>query len=227
MRAPRSLPLVAIATACLFALACDEGPTEKAAGPLGPEFAKGGKPGSGGGTGSFPITAEFGDLVADNIRSDGGGPYVDGVCGVAGSLGNLDDLILSASDLKGRDKKNCGAARTLIFDWNDPDDDGALKPPRDDRFFMNIDGVATVTGIDELRKGQFNVCNRLVFDPNDESVGPNGSDLLLVSFDDQGDGDPANDEWTVSTQVPPNDKGFCVGDGRLWHMPFSLTVRRK
>jgi hypothetical protein len=65
----------------------------------------------------------------------------------------------------------------------------------------------------------------LFFDPENSTSA--GSDWLLVSFDEGLPGDPADDEWTVRTQDPPNDKAQCTEDGRVFHMPFEMTIRWK
>lgn len=188
--------------------------------------------------GTFPTVTSLRDGATDNIRSDAelrsdaqyaGPTYTDGACGVMSNLGNLNDARMDPDAAYSGKKleRSCGRARVLIFEWDQPADGGLTKPTRVDGIFSNIDHVLTVTGADERRKGQFNVCSRLIFNPDDRDIPNNGSDLLLVSFDDKGDADPANDEWTVRTQPYPTDKGYCEGDGRLWHMPFQLTIRRK
>lgn len=188
----------------------------------------------------FPTIVTFRDAPSDNIRGDaelrGGdglwtGPqYESGVCGVGADLGNLNDAKLDP-DAGHRGKKmerECGSARVMVFEWDQPVGGGPHKPTRVDGIFSNIHHVLTVlSGTMVLRKGQFNLCSRLIFNPDDPWIPDNGSDLLLVSFDDKGDADLLNDEWSVRTQDYPSDKGYCEGDGRLWHMPFQMTIRRK
>ena len=230
-------PVLVIAAAGAWMLACDNAPTQNQP-DVAPQFHH--RPGHGGGGGGdggdsggeeFPIIAVFSDDLSFKIRSDGRGPYVDGKCGVTGDLGNFDDLRLgAAARLAGKDRKDpdcdadgdgTGEPRTLIFDWPD-------KPLRNDKFFMNTDQVSTVVGgATELRSGQFTVCNRLVFNPDDSEFPGNGSDLLEVTFDEGDPADPNDDAWTVRTQDGGNDKGFCVGDGVLRHMPFSVRITRK
>jgi hypothetical protein len=172
-------------------------------------------------------------IVSDNeLRSDAqysGPDYEDGVCGVTADLGNFDDARLNPDGdyRNGKDRKTCGDARFLTFIFDAPFDGGPPKDNRSDGIFMNIDHVRTETGTNVEHFGQFNLCTRLIFSPNDKYDPGNGSDLLLVSFDDKGNTDPADDEWTVRTKDFPNDKGYCVGDGRLWHMPFELKIRLK
>ena len=105
---------------------------------------------------------------------------------------------------------------------DEPVDGGSGLPRIEDGVFSNIDHVLTVTGTDERRWGVFNApepCGQLFFDP----ANPNGagSDSLRVDFDE------ANDVWTVRTQDSPNDKARCSEDGRLFHMPFEMTIRRQ
>lgn len=183
--------------------------------------------GGGGGEPSPSTVVTFADRAGDNIRSDLGGSYTDGTCGVVADFNLTDARLDPDGQYKGKDKRKCGDPRALTFEWDQPDDDGATKATRVDGIFMNIDGVESETGVDILHNGQFNLCNRLIFNPDDSGEPNNRSDRLLVSFDDGGNADPADDTWTVRTQASPNDKGYCVGDGRLWHMPFEMTIQRK
>jgi len=213
--------------------ACDAtAPSSESGNPLAPEFSHkpghgGGGGGGGGGEPSPSTVVTFADRAGDNIRSDLGGSYTDGTCGVVADFNLTDARLDPDGQYRGKDKRKCGDPRTLTFEWDQPADGGATKATRVDGIFMNIDGVETETGVDVLHNGQFNLCNRLVFNPDDGGVPNNGSDHLLVSFDDGGNADPADDTWTVRTQPAPNDKGYCVGDGRLWHMSFEMTVQRK
>ncbi len=215
--------------------ACDAtAPSSDSSNPLAPEFSHkpghnpgGGGGGGGGGEPSPSTVVTFADRAGDNIRSDLGGSYTDGTCGVVADFNLTDARLDPDGQYRGKDKRKCGDPRALVFEWDQPDDGGATKVTRVDGIFMNIDGVESETGVDMLHDGQFNVCNRLIFNPDDSGEPNNGSNRLLVSFDDGGNADPADDTWTVRTQPFPNDKGYCVGDDRLWHMPFELTVERK
>lgn len=211
------------ASLALLATGCDQPPTQ-------PNFtdvsaaldARGGGGGGGGGGkpgGDAPSAStviNFRDAATDNILSDGNTSYEDGNCGVLADFSLNDARLDPDANFKGKTAKTCGTPRTLVFVWDTPADGGATKATREDGIFMNIDGVETETGTDVLHMGQFNVCNRLVFNPDEFS----GSDALLVTSN-------ADGTWTVRTQPAPHDKGYCVGDGRLWHMPFELTIRRK
>lgn len=170
----------------------------------------------------------FSDRTGDKILSDGR-TYADGECGVLSDF-NLGDARLDPdATYSGKMKKTCpDGSRTLTFVWDTPTDGGDSKPARTDGIFLNIDAVETETGTGVLHHGQFNVCGRLLFNPDDAFSPDNGSDRLLVSYDDAGSPEnPFDDSWTVETRPYPNDKGFCEGDGRLWHMPFEFVVRRR
>ncbi len=186
----------------------------------------------------FPTIVTFRDTPTDNIRSDAelrsdplyhGPDYEDAVCAVVADLGSFSDARLDPdAGPKKRFQKDCGEARALIFEWDDPDDGGAPKATRIDGIFSNIDHVLTVApNATEYRMGQFNLCGRLIFNPLDPAAPNNGSDLLRVTFNAGVAADPWDDEWVVETQAYPEDKGYCQGDGRLWHMPFRMTIRRK
>lgn len=243
----RSFPLLAIsamltATATLWA--CNEvsSPDPRVGVQAHHRPGHGGGPGGGddGADGAFATIVTFRDASTDNIRSDAelragdplysGPEYEDDVCGAWANLGNFDDARMDPDRnyKKGKHQRTCGDARVLIFEWDQPGDGGDPKPTRVDGIFSNIDQVLTVpAGATELRHGQFNLCSRLIFNPQDASIPNNGSDSLLVSFDDKGTTDLLDDAWTVETQPAPNDKGYCEADGRLWHMPFQMTIQRK
>lgn len=229
MQIPRASAL--LFTIGLFAWACTEVPTEsrvattEATADAKPPWAGGGGGGDGGGETSSATTVSFSDRADDNILSDDRGDYIDGDCGVLADFNVTDARLDPDANYKGKAKRECPEGpRGLNFVWDDPVDGGSVKPDRLDGIFMNIDAVETETGVDVLHAGQFNVCNRLVFDPNEFP----GSDALLVSFDDGGTpSDESDDSWTVRTQAGGNDVGYCVGDGRYWHMPLELTIRRK
>lgn len=185
-----------------------------------------------------PTIVTLRDAPSDNIRSDdevrddpkyAGPPYEDGVCGVWSDVGSAQDARLSPRGRwTGRYKKSCGETRKLVFEFDAPDDLATPKATVVDAIPMNIDDVTTVpNGATELRLGQFNLCDRLLFNPDDSWSPDNGSDLLLVTFDEHDPATDADDEWIVETQPFPNDKGYCDDDGRLWHMPFRLIIRGK
>ncbi len=183
-----------------------------------------------------PAVITFHDAVGHKIVSDGRGEYVDGVCGVMADIGNFDDARLDpdADPIKGKERKTCGDARLLTFIFDAPADGGAPKDNRSDGIFMSVDDVLTVLdGTSALRTGQFNLCGRLIFNPDDEYAPANGSDLLQVEYAAGDPADPTDDIWTVSNDTDTDgdgvidDLGFCEGDGRLYHMSFSVEIRMK
>ena len=235
-RRPTYPTIAAVAALGFIWTACSDAPTESPAELAAPQFKKGGKPGPPTPDDAFPTIVTFRPDLTDKIRSDdelrsddlyNGPAYEDGVCGVTADLGNFDDARMNpdANYRKGRHLKTCGDARVLIIELDDPDDDGGSGLSRIVAgVFSNIDQVLTVTGTDpELHWGVFNApdpCGQLFFDPAPSFHPSNASNLLLVSYD-------GADTWTVRTQDFPNDVGFCSGDGRLFHMPFQMTIRRQ
>ena len=227
--------MAAVAALGFIWAACSDAPTESPAELADPQFAKGGKPGPGTPSDAFPTIVMFRDDDSDNIRSDGRGSYEDGVCGVFADLGNKDDARMHPDAMyrNGKHRKTCGASRVIIIELNDPKDNGSKLGQIVAGVFSNIDKVLTVTGTNVKQSaGVFNTlsagtCNQLVFNPVPRFLPKNGSDLLLVSFDDRGTADVADDVWTVRTQGFPNDKGFCSEGGGLFHMPFQMTIERQ
>lgn len=187
---------------------------------------------------------KFRDDPDDHIRSDAevrtdskytGPEYANGVCGVFADLGAFGDARLDADDgYKGNMRRSCGEERVFVFDFSAPltGDPGPVGPDPNSNDFVNVHDVTSVTGSGALRRGLFvNArCGRLVFNPDDTEVPNNGSDLLSVSFDDQGDGDPLNDTWTIRTVDTDGDglvgEAYCQGEGRLFLMPFEATFQR-
>jgi hypothetical protein len=246
MKRHPSYPMVAaVAAAGFIWAACTDAPTGSAAELAAPQFAKGGKKGKPPQPGDpFPTIVTFRDADGadgDNIRSDDelrsddlykGPAYEDGVCGTWANLGNFDDARMHPDGKyrDGKHRKTCGDSRVIIIELDDPVDGQSGLPRIEDGVFSNIDQVLLVTG---PTWGVFNApdpCGQLFFNPDN----PNGagSDLLLVSFDDNGTADDLTDDvWTVRTQDPlegtRRDKGFCSEAGRLFHMPFEMTIRRQ
>lgn len=157
----------------------------------------------------WPVTVTFADRFGDQIRSDAelrpdlaDFSYVDGECGVMANIGNLDDARFDPDwSYKRKDARNCGAARVLVFEF----DDG--RPDRHFGAFMNADALCAMT-VGEVRTGtsvQFNVCTTLVYSGvRAERTGPAS--------------------WLVTADGSAAE-AFCSGDGGSWHnMPFELTI---
>lgn len=188
----------------------------------------GGGPGGGdddGGDTQSPLRVTFSNRAGDRITS--GWEYVNDVCGIDLTF-SLNDLRLEVDGLKGGERRDpdCQGDRSIQVEFPS----GEVRQAG----FLNVDGVEFVQGTNELRKAQFNGagCNILDFDPESTFHPDNGSDKVLVSFDDNGTADEADDFWIVKTQEDPdgdgvnNDLAFCEDDGQLYPMPFELRLDR-
>jgi len=225
----------ALASAIAWAATgCSDAPMASDAGTPDPQFAKGGG-GKGKPPGPAPAVAVLTDDASlynirsdDEVRSDPqytGPQYDDGVCGLTTTVGNGEDAkVFTHLDYKkGREGKTCGDMRGFTFDWDDPVDGGLPYAQTSAASMMSIDSVQFIpVGTPVLRPSQFNVgrCNRLIFNPDNRYDPGNGSDLVWVTRESE-------TVWTMETQPYPNDKAWCGTDGRLWHMPFSVTFTLK
>jgi len=194
-------------------------------GPSTPLLAKGGNGGGGNGGGGGgkpggddptdfrPVTVEFTDGDGYGIQSDAalrtdddysGPEYADGDCGVWANIGNLNDARMDPDqNFKKKDERNCGSARLLMFEFGN-DQDGIERPHRDFGAFMNIDGLDAMAEGTVITTAQFNICNTLVF-----------SHVSATR---------TATEWTITTSGSgANDEAVCA-DGKIYHMPFSLTI---
>lgn len=157
------------------------------------------------------LSVAFRDGQADNIRSDGrfGGVYTNGECGVSATF-NLFDLRLALqSPLTGQDKKTCGEPRSITLLFHDQE-----GLPDGTSHFLNVDHVQTVSADSGTveRHAQFNgTCSRVVFDPDEFAE---TSRVLVTRI--------AADTWVVL--APDTAKAFCVGRGRVYVLPFQITV---
>ena len=237
----RGLTTALASMIALAAIGCSDAPMASDAGTPDLQFAKGGG-GKGKPPGPFPAVAVLTDDASlYNIRSDAevrldldqymGPQYDDGVCGLTTTVGNGEDAkVFTHLDYKkGKEGKTCGDMRGFTFDWDDPfvgecprDSDGDCEVTTLGSM-MSIDSVQFIpVGTPVLRPSQFNVgrCNRLIFNPDNRYDPGNGSDSVWVTRESE-------TVWTMETQPYPNDKAWCGTDGRLWHMPFSVTFTLK
>jgi hypothetical protein len=160
----------------------------------------------------------FSDQVGDNVRSDGRGSYLDGLCGVTARL-NLDDAILnpSARPISGSQRRQCGTTtpRFVALEFDDPVDGVTSDfPLTGQSHHLSVDKIGTVTtesGTVE-RKAQLNgTCNRLVFNPEEFP----GTSRLLVTR-------TGGNTWSVL--APVGAVAWCVGRNKAYRMPFAVTV---
>ena len=175
------------------------------------------------------ITVEFGDAATDNIRSDEGGIYVDGVCNVDATF-NLNDARLSLKGkIRKKDQAACGDPRVIKVSFaqlaaGSPERselDGTVRESR----FMKVNEVETVTTNEwEERTAVLYMpgcAHGLKFNPNND---PKSS---TVDVRKNSDG-----TWTVKTR-PDDNVAVCIPDEdqndppprTYWHMPFEITVK--
>ncbi len=213
---------------CMLGIACTEGPTVPAGELTGPELAKGGKGGKGKPAGDPPITVTVTDRAGDNIRSDGGGSYVDGECGVKATF-NLQDARLDpdAKKIRRNDEVACGGrqARSVKVSLTQPTGDSpphSLDGTTQDGVFFKVNEVEHVTEAEgtvqrtAVIHGPFGCALGLRFNPKLDSK----SNVVDVTQNDDG-------TWTVATRPAPNDVAVCLTNEaprRYYHLPFSVTV---
>ena len=192
-----------LVTLCLVAGACADDPN--GSGPL--EGSNTPPPSDPG------VSVTFRDAATDNIQSDGrfSSAYSNGVCGVSATF-NLLDLRLAPQQnpITGKNRATCGAPRFIALVFHDPDGlpDGTAN-------FLNVDGVQTVTADSGTveRHAQFNgTCSRVVFNPDEFS----GTVRVLVTR-------VATDTWMV--EASQTASAYCVGRGKLYVLPFKITIK--
>jgi hypothetical protein len=188
------------------------------------------------------------DDAAYNIRSDGwlnflsedgqSIQYVNGVCGVSAKIfspldgdGSGDAIMDPGPDRLGpKDRKDpaCGGEpRTITIVYDLPlSGEVAADPAETHGTFQNMNQLwQAPEGLSETQAG-FNSprCNILRFKPDTYP----GSDSVLV--------DRNGDVWSLFTKsddilpdgtVEHHDKAWCDTEQRLYHMPFTVTVRLK
>ncbi len=152
-----------------------------------------------------PVAVTFTGAPGDGpgVRSDGRGPYVDGMCGVWANIGNFADARFDPDrDYKRKMARDpeCGAARALVFDFSDD------RETRIDGIFMSVEDLDDLAVGDDVTgvHAQFNVCNTLVY-VNVRAVRTSAT------------------SWTVTTDLA-SAAATCSGDGSTQNMPFTLEI---
>lgn len=220
-------------TATLVALtlvACSERSNSPVAGP---SFAR---PGAEDPRATFEYSTAD---AAFKIRSDhralsfdaSASIYDDGACGVNAKIfasGSGDAVMDPDEDyVAGRDRTRCGAARSVTVIFDQPADGGPLRanPVATGGYFHVFNELWQMPiGVELETQGGLNGagCNVLRFRPDPGRTGnayPGSDKLLALRLD-------AN-TWRVRTKPFPDNKAWCDTEGRLYHLPFELTVRAK
>jgi len=170
-----------------------------------------------------PMVATFTDNLNDNVRSDGSGPYMNGVDGVRCVIDSLNDFILQ---LHFNGKKS-GSRRQMVFDFTDPVvESGAVdRGTFYDDAFLNVDVVGTLAvGQSRSSQAQFNTAIGLLrFNPGQYP----GTSYALVTR-------TAETTWVITASagtggdvaalVQPSRKNTFVYVGN-YHMPFQITAQ--
>lgn len=205
-----------------------------------PETALANKPphdhgGDDGGKTAVTVTfRDAGDAGADRIRSDGEGPYIDGVDRVTVEISSQGHFSFGVPKARG----NKPVIRRLDFDFSVCHHSDDTHPGPCDNTFSGLGtGAMNVHGLD-LRAMTEGVPTEVVlsgfFKPSEDvnarqySFNPDrfdGSNLITVTKTDE-----SPNTWVFKTKDFPNDvvglKEVRAGDDivRLYHMPFQITV---
>jgi hypothetical protein len=172
-----------------------------------------------------PVIAAFTDNADDNIRSDGGGAYQNGVTGVRALIDSLDDLILQ---LHFAGNKNL-PRRRMFFDFTEPvpgSGSGAInRGTFYDDAFLNVDSIGTLeVGQSRSAQAQFNTeIGLLRFNP---AKYPGTSYVLVTRTSDT--------TWDITASSGTGGdvaalveiaKGNSIKHLGNYHMPFQITVQ--
>lgn len=220
-----SMCLLVVGTAA----ACGDSPLTPPAQEPSPMFAKGGNNGGNGGKpggddggstdGPFPAAATI--LATANLASDGGGPFVDGLCGVQAYVSStVAYLKPAASPIKRKDREACGTGRSALVtltmqhlspDPSDHDGDVAisesydlisLKPRLDDgelaRMTVNTGRCDTGLEFDDV---EFPGANRV---------------RVAASADDA--------SWIIESQAYPQNLAACGVGGTVEYFHMDVGV---
>ena len=157
--------------------------------------------------------------------------YEAGVCGVGARIYEFGsgDATMSPQEtqITGRQKAVCGALRTVTIIFDQPVDGGSVRanPVATGGFFHNFNELWQIPiGVEQETQGGFKGagCNVLRFRPDPGRTGfayPGSDKILALRLDAT--------TWRVRTKPYPDNKAWCDAEGRLYHLPFELTVRVK
>jgi len=181
----------------------------------------------------FPLDDAALGLQSDHIGTYLNGSfsvYGDGVCGVhskifsTASASNSGDAIMGTDDSKFGDRHCRDYPRKLHLILRD--DLGATVVQLSSTVFMNVHDVENTTdqiavgstALRGLTLGEDPHCNGLRWTlVMPDQVTPSGANQVNVTR-------TSANSWRVQTQPYPNDKAYCLGDSRLYHVPVDFTV---
>ena len=181
----------------------------------------------------FPL-----DDAALGLRSDHLAAYVqgntsvygNGICGVqakifaTASASNSGDATMQTDNSRSKDHTCKAYPRKLGIVLRD--DAGNVVTQLSSNVFMNVHDVenttdqiaVNATAARGLTLGEDPHCNGLRWTlVMPDQVTPSGANQVNVTR-------TSANSWHVQTQPFPNDKAFCLGDGRLYHVPVDFTV---
>jgi hypothetical protein len=181
----------------------------------------------------FPLNDAALGLQSDHLSAyvqGGVSVYGDGLCGVharifstaAGS--NSGDATMQTDNNRFADRHCRDYPRKLGIILRD--DGGNVVTQLSSTVFMNVHDVENTTdqiavgstALRGLTLGEDPHCNGLRWTlVMPDQTTPSGANQVNVTR-------TSANNWHVQTQPYPNDKAYCLGDGRLYHVPVDFTV---
>lgn len=218
------LGLVALAVA-----GCSDNPLQPSVDAT-PQFAKGG--GAGGGGGTTVRRVNFNLDASDALNDDGGGVYLDGICGTVGQWGDILALSPAEGSIPKSQKASCAGnmrSATITLDYRhgsaDPTDhsldssaQGGTWPVGNVKFGSAHGGLVNMYG----------PCNR-----QDSRGRWGGTGMRFNSASYPGSSnvvseDLSNGAWRFHTQSYPDNMAYCqLEDGTVtwWHVDLDIGVQ--
>jgi hypothetical protein len=178
----------------------------------------------------FPLDATGLGIASDGQFVSGDqSVYAFGVCGVTATIfattarSNSGDATMQTNNPAYKDHRCASYPRKLLIDYGDG------TTPQWSTVFINLSDLQRdndpadqiPVGASRLRALhiQETRCSRLQWSTKLRDGTLTDADSVVVTR-------VSEDTWQVSTQPAPNDKAYCDGDGKLYHIPVHLTVVR-
>jgi hypothetical protein len=180
---------------------------------------------------SFPLNDAGLGVKSDHLYVAGDqSVYAQAICGVDAKIfattqfSNSGDAVMQTNNKQWADRACANYPRKISIDYGDG------TAPQWTTIFMNVRdlqrdnvladqmpvGTTRLRGlnIQDTRCGAFVYMGTMA-----DGTSTNGADSVLVTR-------TSATTWLVQSQPAPNDKMYCKGDGKLYHVPVQFTVIR-